>query len=47
MKDRVKMLVQRKKLQAYLEELRKTAKIEKTGAAPAAAPAATAEPKKE
>jgi peptidyl-prolyl cis-trans isomerase C len=28
-KDRVKMLVQRKKLQTYLEELRKNAKIEK------------------
>jgi peptidyl-prolyl cis-trans isomerase C len=28
-KDRVKMLVQRKKLQAYLDELRKGAKIEK------------------
>ena len=28
-KDRVKMLVQRKKLQAYLEELREKAKIEK------------------
>lgn len=29
-KDRVKMLVQRKRLQSYLDELRKTAKIEKT-----------------
>jgi peptidyl-prolyl cis-trans isomerase C len=28
-KDRVKVLVQRKKLQDYLEELRKNAKIEK------------------
>lgn len=28
-KDRVKMLVQRKRLQAYLEELRKAAKVEK------------------
>jgi len=38
-KDRVKMLVQRKHLQAYLEGLRKTAKVEKTGEkAPAAAP---------
>jgi peptidyl-prolyl cis-trans isomerase C len=37
-KEQVKGLVQRKKLQAYLEELRKTAKIEKkeTAAAPAA-----------
>jgi peptidyl-prolyl cis-trans isomerase C len=34
-KDRVKMIVQRKKLQEHLEELRKAAKIEKTGAAPA------------
>jgi peptidyl-prolyl cis-trans isomerase C len=48
-KDRVKMLVQRKKLQAHMEELRKTAKVEKVGeAAPAPAAAATAaEPKKE
>lgn len=30
-KDRVRTLVQRKKLQAYLEELRKNAKVEKTG----------------
>ena len=30
-KDQVKMLAQRKKLQAYLDELRKTAKIQKTG----------------
>jgi peptidyl-prolyl cis-trans isomerase C len=29
-KDRVKMLVQRKKLQSYLEDLRKTATIDKT-----------------
>jgi peptidyl-prolyl cis-trans isomerase C len=29
-KEQVKMLTQRKKLQAYLEELRKTAKIQKT-----------------
>lgn len=45
-KDRVKMIVQRKKLQEHLEELRKTAKIEKTAAAPAPAPApgATAKP---
>lgn len=28
-KDRVKMIVQRKKLQNYLDELRKNAKIEK------------------
>ena len=44
-KDRVKMIVQRKKLQSHLEELRKTAKVEKTAAtaataAPAPAPAA-------
>ena len=39
-KDRVKMIVQRKKLQSHLEELRKTAKIEKTGASAAPAPAA-------
>jgi peptidyl-prolyl cis-trans isomerase C len=32
-KDRVKMIVQRKRLQAYLEELRKGAKIEKVEAA--------------
>jgi peptidyl-prolyl cis-trans isomerase C len=37
-KDRVKMIVQRKKLQTHLEELRKAAKVEKT--ASAAAPAA-------
>jgi peptidyl-prolyl cis-trans isomerase C len=30
-KEQVKMLAQRKKLQAYLDELRKTAKIQKTG----------------
>jgi peptidyl-prolyl cis-trans isomerase C len=35
-KDRVKMLVQRKRLQSYLDELRKTAKIEKKEAAPPA-----------
>lgn len=57
-KDRVKMIVQRKKLQTHLEELRKTAKVETPAvtAAPAAAPAAPtpapaattdAEPKKE
>ena len=39
-KDRVKMIVQRKKLQTHLEELRKAAKVEKTAAvAPAAAKA--------
>jgi peptidyl-prolyl cis-trans isomerase C len=38
-KDRVKMIVQRKKLQSHLEELRKAAKVEK---AAVAAPAATA-----
>jgi peptidyl-prolyl cis-trans isomerase C len=43
-KDRVKTIVQRKKLQAHLDELVKAAKIEKTGAA---APAAKAEDKKE
>jgi len=37
-KDRVKMLVQRKHLQAYLDGLRKTAKVEKTGEKAAAAP---------
>jgi len=42
-KDRVKMIVQRKKLQTHLEELRKTAKVEKT-AAVAAAPAAATKP---
>jgi peptidyl-prolyl cis-trans isomerase C len=31
-KDRVRMLVQRKKLQSYLEELRKNAKVEKKAA---------------
>lgn len=36
-KDRVKMLVQRKHLQTYLDELRKNAKIEKTGEKTAAA----------
>ena len=36
-KDRVKMLVQRKHLQSYLDELRKSAKIEKTGEKAAAA----------
>jgi peptidyl-prolyl cis-trans isomerase C len=41
-KDRVKMIVQRKKLQTHLEDLRKAAKVEKT-AAVAAAPATTAE----
>ena len=41
-KDRVKMIVQRKKLQSHLEELRKTAKVEKTAAV--AAPAAAAKP---
>lgn len=49
-KDRVKMIVQRKKLQTHLEELRKAAKVETTAvAAEPAAPAATAdaEPKKE
>lgn len=44
-KDRVKTLVQRKKLKEHLDELAKAAKIEKTGAA--AAPAAKAEDKKE
>ena len=39
-KDRVKMIVQRKKLQTHLEELRKTAKVEKTAAATEAAPKA-------
>jgi peptidyl-prolyl cis-trans isomerase C len=46
-KDRVKMIVQRKKLQTHLEELRKTAKIEKTAAAAAPATAAKAEEKAE
>jgi peptidyl-prolyl cis-trans isomerase C len=45
-KDRVKMIVQRKKLQTHLEDLRKAAKVEKT-AALAAAPATTAESKPE
>jgi peptidyl-prolyl cis-trans isomerase C len=44
-KDRVKMFVQRKKLQTHLEELRKAAQVEKTGAAAPAA--AKAEPKAE
>jgi len=30
-KEQVKMFAQRKKLQAYLDDLRKTAKIQKTG----------------
>jgi peptidyl-prolyl cis-trans isomerase C len=39
-KDRVKMIVQRKKLQTHLEDLRKAAQVEKTAAAaPAAAKA--------
>jgi peptidyl-prolyl cis-trans isomerase C len=46
-KDRVKMIVQRKKLQTHLEELRKTAKVEKTAAAAAPATAAKAEEKAE
>ena len=47
-KDRIKTFVQRKKLQAHLEELRKAAKIEKTAAAAAApATAAKAEEKAE
>lgn len=50
-KDRVKAIVQRKKLQSHLDELRTAAKVEKTAAAPAAspdaAPAAKAEDKKE
>jgi peptidyl-prolyl cis-trans isomerase C len=49
-KDRVKIMVQRKKLQGHMEELRKAAQIEKTGTtaeAPATAADATAEPKKE
>lgn len=46
-KDRVKMLVQRKKLQAHMDELRKGAQVEKAGEAAAAPAAATAEPKKE
>ena len=43
-KDRVKTYVQRKKLQEHLDELVKAAKVEKAGAAPAAA---KAEDKKE
>jgi peptidyl-prolyl cis-trans isomerase C len=39
-KDRVKMIVQRKMLQSHLEELRKAAQVEKTGEAPTAAAAA-------
>jgi peptidyl-prolyl cis-trans isomerase C len=46
-KDRIKTFVQRKKLQAHLEELRKAAKIEKTAAAAAPATAAKAEEKAE
>ena len=46
-KDRVKTIVQRKKLEAHLAELRSAAKIEKTGAAPAAAPAAAGDTKAE
>ena len=48
-KDRVKMFVQRKKLTTHLEELRKTAKVEKTAAAtaPATAAPATEAPKVE
>jgi peptidyl-prolyl cis-trans isomerase C len=47
-KDRVKMIVQRKKLEAHLSELRKTAQIEKTAAAaPKADDAAGAAPKTE
>lgn len=46
-KDRIKTFVQRKKLQAHLEELRKSAKIEKTAAAAAPATAAKAEEKAE
>jgi hypothetical protein len=37
-KDRVKMIVQRKKLQTHLEELRKAAQVEKTAAAAKAEP---------
>jgi len=43
-KDRVKMIVQRKKLQTHLEDLRKTAKVEKTVAAVAAPATADAKP---
>jgi peptidyl-prolyl cis-trans isomerase C len=46
-KDRVKMFVQRKKLTAHLEELRKAAKVEKTAAAAAPATAAKTEEKAE
>ena len=42
-KDRVKTFVQRKKLQAHLDELVKAAKIEKTAASPAAPAAAPAD----
>jgi peptidyl-prolyl cis-trans isomerase C len=42
-KDRVKMIVQRKKLESHLDELLKAAQVEKTAAAPAAAPAAKPE----
>jgi peptidyl-prolyl cis-trans isomerase C len=42
-KDRVKMFVQRKKLQAHLEELRKSAQVEKTGEAAPATEVKTAE----
>jgi peptidyl-prolyl cis-trans isomerase C len=45
-KDRVKMIVQRKKLQTHLEELRKAAKVEKT-AAVTQTPATTAASKPE
>ena len=46
-KDRVKAIVQRKKLEEHLAELRKAAKIEKTAAAPAPAAAAAADAKAE
>jgi peptidyl-prolyl cis-trans isomerase C len=46
-KDRVKMIVQRKKLQTHLEDLRKAAKVEKTAAAAAPATAAKVEEKAE
>jgi peptidyl-prolyl cis-trans isomerase C len=42
-KDRVKMIVQRKKLQAHLEDLRKAAKVEKAAAAAPKADAPTEE----
>jgi peptidyl-prolyl cis-trans isomerase C len=42
-KDRVKMIVQRKKLQSHLEELLKAAKVEKTAAATAPAAAKPAD----